>query len=135
MGLIEVRHGSGSVAVRDPGGAHPSRGGRGALVRKLGPDFLAVELLEIRAALGPLDWLPGGRPSTPEDAEALCAALEVVQQADTVVARQASRSLLVYFCVIHALATAHWGCSHCWWSTLAAASMRSPGPTTTRTQC
>ncbi|OOK69876.1 bacterial regulatory s, gntR family protein [Mycobacterium kansasii] len=51
MGLIEVRHGSGSV-VRDPEGlTHPAV--VEALVRKLGPDFLA-ELLEIRAALGPL---------------------------------------------------------------------------------
>lgn len=51
MGLIEVRHGSGSV-VRDPEGlTHPAV--VEALVRKLGPDFL-VELLEIRAALGPL---------------------------------------------------------------------------------
>lgn len=57
MGLIEVRHGSGSV-VRDPEGlTHPAV--VEALVRKLGPDFL-VELLEIRAALGPLiaAWRP-----------------------------------------------------------------------------
>ena len=51
MGLIEARHGSGNV-VRDPQGlTHPAV--VEALVRKLGPEFL-VELLEIRAALGPL---------------------------------------------------------------------------------
>ena len=51
MGLIEARHGSGNV-VRDPEGlTHPAV--VEALVRKLGPEFL-VEVLEIRAALGPL---------------------------------------------------------------------------------
>nr|WP_057173616.1 FCD domain-containing protein [Mycobacterium tuberculosis] len=95
MGLIEVRHGSGSV-VRDPEGlTHPAV--VEALVRKLGPDFL-VELLEIRAALGPLIGRLAAARSTPEDAEALCAALEVVQQADTAAARQAAD--LAYFRVL-----------------------------------
>lgn len=95
MGLIEVRHGSGSV-VRDPEGlTHPAV--VEALVRKLGPDFL-VELLEIRAALGPLIGRLAAARSTPEDAEALCAALEVVQQADKAAARQAAD--LAYFRVL-----------------------------------
>lgn len=133
MGLIEVRHGSGSV-VRDPEGlTHPAV--VEALVRKLGPDFL-VELLEIRAALGPLIGRPAAARSTPEDAEALCAALEVVQQADTAPRRGRQPILPTSGCSSTALATAHWGCSTAGWSTpSAAASMRSPGPTTTRTQC
>nr|WP_242669980.1 FadR/GntR family transcriptional regulator [Mycobacterium decipiens] len=95
MGLIEVRHGSGSV-VRDPEGlTHPAV--VEALVRKLGPDFL-VELLEIRAALGPLIGRLAADRSTPEDAEALRAALEVVHRADTAAARQTAD--LAYFRVL-----------------------------------
>lgn len=87
MGLIEVRHGSGSVVCDPEGLTHPAV--VEALVRKLGPDFL-VELLEIRAALGPLiGRLAAGR-SAPEDAEALQAALTAVQTAQTAVARQAA---------------------------------------------
>ena len=72
MGLIEARHGSGNV-VRDPQGlTHPAV--VEALVRRLGPEFL-VELLEVRAALGPLiGRLAAGRRA-PEDADALRAAL------------------------------------------------------------
>ncbi|GFG63416.1 putative HTH-type transcriptional regulator [Mycobacterium kubicae] len=95
MGLIEARHGSGNV-VRDPEGlTHPAV--VEALVRKLGPEFL-VELLEIRAALGPLiGRLAAGR-STPKDVEALRAALATVQEADSAVARQAAD--LAYFHVL-----------------------------------
>jgi len=101
MGLIETRHGSGNV-VRDPEGlTHPAV--VEALVRKLGPEFL-VELLEIRAALGPLiGRLAAERiTSDSEDvAEALRAALTAVRQAETAAGRQAAD--LAYFRVlIHA---------------------------------
>jgi DNA-binding FadR family transcriptional regulator len=87
MGLIEARHGSGNV-VRDPEGlTHPAV--VEALVRKLGPEFL-VELLEIRAALGPLIGRLAADRHTPHDAEALPAALAAVQRADTAAARQAA---------------------------------------------
>ncbi len=92
MGLIEVRHGSGSV-VRDPEGlTHPAV--VEALVRKLGPDFL-VELLDIRAALGPLIGRLAAERSTSEDAGALRAALAGVQEADTAATRQEAD--LAYF--------------------------------------
>jgi GntR family transcriptional repressor for pyruvate dehydrogenase complex len=98
MGLIETRHGSGNV-VRDPEGlTHPAV--VEALVRKLGPEFL-VELLEIRAALGPLIGRLAADRNTPDDAEALRDALSAVQRADTAPARQAAD--LAYFRVlIHA---------------------------------
>ncbi len=95
MGLIDVRHGSGSV-VRDPAGlTHPAV--VEALVRKLGPEFL-VELLEIRAALGPLIGRLAAQRATPEDEEALAAALAGVRLADTATARQAAD--LAYFHVL-----------------------------------
>ncbi len=87
MGLIEARHGSGNV-VRDPQGlTHPAV--VEALVRKLGPEFL-VELLEIRAGLGPLIGRLAAQRSRPEDADALRAALAAVQRAGTAEARQAA---------------------------------------------
>jgi GntR family transcriptional repressor for pyruvate dehydrogenase complex len=70
MGLIEVRHGSGSVVCDPEGLTHPAV--VEALVRKLGPDFL-VELFEIRAALGPLIGRLAAERGTPEDARALSA--------------------------------------------------------------
>ena len=80
MGLIEARQGSGNL-VRDPEGlTHPAV--VEALVRKLGPEFL-VELLEIRAALGPAIGRLAAERHTPEDAEALRAALAAVQEADS----------------------------------------------------
>jgi GntR family transcriptional regulator, transcriptional repressor for pyruvate dehydrogenase complex len=95
MGLIEARHGSGNV-VRDPEGlTHPAV--VEALVRKLGPEFL-VELLEIRAALGPLIGRLAAQRSAPGDAEALCAALAAVREADSAAARQAAD--LAYFRVL-----------------------------------
>ena len=95
MGLIETRHGSGNV-VRDPEGlTHPAV--VEALVRKLGPEFL-VELLEIRAGLGPLIGRLAAQRCTPDDAEALRAALAAVQEADTASARQAAD--LAYFHVL-----------------------------------
>jgi GntR family transcriptional regulator, transcriptional repressor for pyruvate dehydrogenase complex len=95
MGLIEARHGSGTV-VRDPEGlTHPAV--VEALVRKLGPEFLA-ELLEIRAALGPLIGRLAARRSAPGDAEALRVALAGVQEADSAAARQAAD--LGYFRVL-----------------------------------
>jgi GntR family transcriptional repressor for pyruvate dehydrogenase complex len=95
MGLIEARHGSGTV-VRDPEGlTHPAV--VEALVRKLGPEFL-VELLEIRAALGPLIGRLAAQRSAPEDAEALRVALAGVQEADSAAARQAAD--LGYFRVL-----------------------------------
>ncbi len=95
MGLIEARHGSGNV-VRDPEGlTNPAV--VEALVRKLGPEFL-VELLEIRAALGPLIGRLAVQRSAPDDAGALRAALAAVQQADTAAARQAAD--LAYFRVL-----------------------------------
>lgn len=95
MGLIETRQGSGNV-VRDPEGlTHPAV--VEALVRKLGPDFL-VELLEVRAALGPLIGRLAAARCTPEDAEALGAALAVVAEAETPAARQAAD--LAYFRVL-----------------------------------
>lgn len=95
MGLIEARHGSGNV-VRDPEAlTHPAV--VEALVRKLGPEFLA-ELLEIRAALGPLIGRLAAQRAAPEDAEALRAALAVVADADGPAALQAAD--LAYFRVL-----------------------------------
>jgi GntR family transcriptional regulator, transcriptional repressor for pyruvate dehydrogenase complex len=95
MGLIEAKHGSGNV-VRDPEGlTHPAV--VEALVRKLGPEFL-VELLEIRAALGPLIGHLAAQRSVPEDAEALRAALAAVHEANSAAARQAAD--LAYFRVL-----------------------------------
>ena len=95
MGLIEARHGSGNV-VRDPEAlTHPAV--VEALVRRLGPEFLA-ELLEIRAALGPLIGRLAAQRSAPEDADALRAALDAVRDAETAEARQAAD--LAYFRVL-----------------------------------
>ena len=95
MGLIEARHGSGNV-VRDPEAlTHPAV--VEALVRKLGAEFLA-EVLEIRAALGPLIGRLAAQRSAPEDAEALRAALAAVQEADSAAGRQAAD--LAYFRVL-----------------------------------
>ncbi|ORB85354.1 GntR family transcriptional regulator [Mycobacterium kansasii] len=95
MGLIEVRHGSGSV-VRDPAGlTHPAV--VEALVRKLGPDFLA-ELLEIRAALGPVIGRLAAERHTLGDAQALREALAAVREADSAALRQSAD--LAYFRVL-----------------------------------
>ncbi|BBA86626.1 MULTISPECIES: FadR/GntR family transcriptional regulator [Mycobacterium] len=95
MGLIETRQGSGNV-VRDPQSlTHPAV--VEALVRKLGPDFL-VEVLEIRAALGPLIGRLAAERNSSGDAEALRAALAEVADADTAPARQAAD--LAYFRVL-----------------------------------
>lgn len=95
MGLIEARHGSGNL-VRDPQAlTHPEV--VEALVRRLGPEFL-VELLEIRAALGPLIGRLAAQRSLPEDAEALRAALVAVGDADSAATRQAAD--LDYFRVL-----------------------------------
>ena len=95
MGLIEARHGSGNV-VRDPEGlTNPAV--IEALVRKLGPEFL-VELLEIRAALGPVIGRLAAERSGPDDAEALRESLAAVQRADTAATRQAAD--LAYFRVL-----------------------------------
>ena len=95
MGLIEARHGSGSVVCDPEGLTHPAV--VEALVRKLGPEFL-VELLEIRAALGPLIGRLAAQRSGPEDAEALRAAVAAVAEADSPAARQAAD--LAYFRVL-----------------------------------
>ena len=95
MGLIEARHGSGNVVCDPEALTHPAV--VEALVRKLGPEFLA-ELLEIRAALGPLIGRLAAQRSGPEDVEALRAALEQVRQADGAAARQAAD--LAYFRVL-----------------------------------
>ena len=95
MGLIEAKHGSGNV-VRNPEGlTHPAV--VEALVRKLGPEFL-VELLEIRAALGPLIGRLAAERSMPEDTEALRAALDQVQDAASAETRQTAD--LAYFRVL-----------------------------------
>lgn len=95
MGLIEVRQGSGSV-VRDPAGlTHPAV--VEALVRKLGPEFL-VELLEVRAGLGPVIGRLAAQRAEPEDHDALAAAVAEVRAADTAAARQAAD--LSYFHVL-----------------------------------
>jgi GntR family transcriptional regulator, transcriptional repressor for pyruvate dehydrogenase complex len=95
MGLIEARHGSGNV-VRDPQAlTHPTV--VEALVRRLGPDFL-VEVLEIRAALGPLIGRLAAQRSLPEDADALRAAMATVRDAEGAAARQAAD--LAYFRVL-----------------------------------
>jgi GntR family transcriptional repressor for pyruvate dehydrogenase complex len=95
MGLIEARHGSGNV-VRDPERlTHPAV--VEALVRKLGPEFL-VELLEIRAALGPLIGRLAAQRRMPQDADALRAALAAVADADSAAARQDAD--LAYFRVL-----------------------------------
>jgi GntR family transcriptional regulator, transcriptional repressor for pyruvate dehydrogenase complex len=95
MGLIEARQGSGNV-VRDPQAlTHPAV--VEALVRKLGPEFL-VELLEIRAALGPLIGRLAAQRISLEDADALRAALAAVRHADSAPARQAAD--LDYFLVL-----------------------------------
>ncbi|CPR11739.1 GntR family transcriptional regulator [Mycobacterium bohemicum DSM 44277] len=98
MGLIETRHGSGNV-VRDPQGlTHPAV--VEALVRKLGPEFL-VELLEVRAGLGPLIGRLAAQRAGPADVDALRTALAAVGDADGAAARQAAD--LAYFRVlIHA---------------------------------
>lgn len=95
MGLIEARHGSGNVVCDPEALTHPAV--VEALVRKLGPEFLA-ELLEIRAALGPLIGRLAAQRSTPEDAEALRAALAAVTEADSSAGRQAAD--LAYFRVL-----------------------------------
>jgi GntR family transcriptional repressor for pyruvate dehydrogenase complex len=97
MGLIEVRHGSGSVVCDPEGLTHPAV--VEALVRKLGPAFL-VELFEIRAALGPLIGRLAAERSTPEDARALSAALSVVRETDTAAARQTA-DLAFFHVLIH----------------------------------
>ncbi|OBI89725.1 FadR/GntR family transcriptional regulator [Mycobacterium sp. 1245805.9] len=95
MGLIEARHGSGNV-VRDPEAlTHPAV--VEALVRRLGPEFLA-ELLEIRAALGPLIGRLAAQRGAPEDAGALRAALAAVAGADGPAALQAAD--VAYFRVL-----------------------------------
>ena len=95
MGLIDARQGSGNV-VRDPAGlTHPAV--VEALVRRLGPEFL-VELLEVRAALGPVIGRLAAQRSTPEDHEALAAALAEVRAAQTATKRQAAD--LAYFHVL-----------------------------------
>ncbi|MEM6104985.1 FadR/GntR family transcriptional regulator [Mycobacterium sp. 050272] len=97
MGLIEARHGSGNV-VRDPQQlTHPAV--VEALIRKLGPEFL-VELLEIRAALGPLIGRLAAQRCGPEDDEALRAALADVRDADSAEARQAA-DLAFFRVLIH----------------------------------
>ncbi|OBJ48195.1 FadR/GntR family transcriptional regulator [Mycobacterium sp. 1423905.2] len=110
MGLIEARQGSGNV-VRDPEGlTHPAV--VEALVRKLGPEFL-VELLEIRAALGPLiGRLAAGR-STGDDVEALRAALGEVQATDTAGARQAA-DLAFFHVLIHSTGNRALGLLYRW---------------------
>ncbi|MEB3983675.1 GntR family transcriptional regulator [Mycobacterium sp. 663a-19] len=110
MGLIEARHGSGNV-VRDPEGlTHPAV--VEALVRKLGPEFL-VELLEIRAALGPLIGRLAAQRGAPEDADALRDALAAVAEADGAAARQAAD--LAYFRVlIHATGNRALGLLYRW---------------------
>lgn len=95
MGLIEARHGSGNVVADPQGLTHPAV--VEALVRRLGPDFL-VELLEIRAALGPLIGRLAAQRSLPEDAEALRAALVAVRGAENAATRQAAD--LDYFRVL-----------------------------------
>ncbi|OBI68327.1 FadR/GntR family transcriptional regulator [Mycobacterium sp. E796] len=95
MGLIEARHGSGNV-VRDPEAlTHPAV--VEALVRRLGPEFLG-ELLEIRAALGPLIGRLAAQRGAPEDAEALRAALAAVADAEGAAALQAAD--VAYFRVL-----------------------------------
>ena len=95
MGLIEARHGSGNVVADPQGLSHPAV--VEALVRRLGPEFL-VELLEIRAALGPLIGRLAAQRSLPEDAEALRAALVAVRGAENAAMRQAAD--LDYFRVL-----------------------------------
>jgi GntR family transcriptional regulator, transcriptional repressor for pyruvate dehydrogenase complex len=95
MGLIEARHGSGNVVCDPEALTHPAV--VEALVRRLGPEFLA-ELLEIRAALGPLIGRLAAQRGGPEDAEALRAALAAVADADGPAARQAAD--LAYFRVL-----------------------------------
>lgn len=95
MGLIEARHGSGNV-VRDPQElTHPAV--VEALIRRLGPEFL-VELLEIRAALGPLIGRLAAQRSGPEGDEALRDALAAVRDARGARALQAAD--LAYFRVL-----------------------------------
>src|ERR1700712_5070893 len=97
MGLIEVRHGSGSVVCDPEGLTHPAV--VEALVRKLGPEFL-VELFEIRAALGPLIGRLAAERGTPEDARALSAALSAVRETDTAATRQTA-DLAFFHVLIH----------------------------------
>jgi DNA-binding FadR family transcriptional regulator len=97
MGLIQVRHGSGSVVCDPEGLTHPAV--VEALVRKLGPEFL-VELFEIRAALGPLIGRLAAERGTPEDARALSAALSAVRETDTAAMRQ-SADLAFFHVLIH----------------------------------
>jgi DNA-binding FadR family transcriptional regulator len=95
MGLIEARHGSGNVVCDPEALTHPAV--VEALVRRLGAEFLA-EVLEIRAALGPLIGRLAAQRSAPEDADALRAALAAVHDAESAAARQAAD--LAYFRVL-----------------------------------
>jgi GntR family transcriptional regulator, transcriptional repressor for pyruvate dehydrogenase complex len=95
MGLIEAKHGSGNVVCDPEGLTHPAV--VEALVRRLGPDFL-VEVLEIRAALGPLIGRLAADRHTPDDAQTLPAALDAVRQTHTSAARQEAD--LAYFRVL-----------------------------------
>ncbi|OBI82854.1 FadR/GntR family transcriptional regulator [Mycobacterium asiaticum] len=97
MGLIEVRHGSGSVVCDPEGLTHPAV--VEALVRRLGPDFL-VELLEIRGALGPLIGRLAAERGTAEDGEALTTALNAVRDTATAAARQTA-DLAFFHVLIH----------------------------------
>lgn len=95
MGLIEARQGSGNVVcdpsvLVDPFVVE-------ALVRRLGPDFLA-EMLEVRTALGPLIGALAAANASEEDLAALAVALEAVDDATTAPDRQAAD--LNYFAVL-----------------------------------
>lgn len=98
MGLIEARHGSGNV-VRDPSGlTHPAV--VEALVRRLGPDFLA-EVLEVRSAFGATIGRLAAQRGGPDDVAALRTALATVAQAATAEARQEG-DLTFFRVLVHA---------------------------------
>lgn len=87
MGLVEARQGSGNV-VRDPSGLVDPVVVE-ALVRRLGPDFLA-ELLEVREALGPLIGRLAAANASQDDIAALSGALGALEDVASAADRQAA---------------------------------------------
>lgn len=109
-GLIEARHGSGNV-VRDPAGlTHPAV--VEALVRRLGPDFLA-EVLEIRSAFGATIGRLAAQRGGADDAAALRVALTAVERSATAEARQEA-DLAFFRVLVHATGNRALGLLYRW---------------------
>ncbi len=98
MGLIEARQGSGNLVCDPAGLVDPAV--VEALVRRLGPDLL-VEMLDVRQALGPLIGRLAVERARPEDLDALCDALNGVEEAESASERQVG-DLAFFAALIHA---------------------------------